>query len=114
VSHAAISHLRVGGVDELECRDGEPHLPPGGLLLTAWHAKATSSTLAGSRRNLATKKDLVTRDAHSQTFFPAAVGEAETAASPSPSPTFNAAGKRVGRMGAGEAIDELVPMESSE
>ena len=60
------------------------------------------------------KKDLVDRDTHSQTFFPAAVGEAETAASPSPSPTFNAAGERVGRMGAGEAIDEPVPMESSE
>ena len=77
-------------------------------------AKATSSALAGSRRNLATKKDLVTRDAHSQTFFPVAVGEAETAASPSPSPTFNAVGERVGRMGAGEAIDEPVQMESCE
>ena len=60
------------------------------------------------------KKDLVTRDAHSQTFFPAAVGEVETAPSPSPSPTFNAAGEHVGRMGAGEAIDEPVQMESCE
>ena len=61
-------------------------------------AKATSSAPARSRRNARPKKDLVTWDAHSQTFSPAAVGQAKTAASPFPSPTFNAAGKRVGRI----------------
>jgi len=38
-SHAAISHLRVGGIDELECSDGEPHLPAGGLLLDTCRGK---------------------------------------------------------------------------
>ena len=87
---------------------------PEGCSQTRGVVKATSSAPAGSRRNAATKKDLVARDAHSQAFFPAAVGEAETAASPSPSPTFNAACEHVGRMRASEAIDEPVLMESSE
>ena len=69
---------------------------------------ATSSAPAGSRRSAA-MKDLVTRNAHSQTFFPVAVEEAET-----PSLAFNAAGERVGRMGAGEALDELVLTQSNE
>ena len=106
---------------------------PEGCFLPRAAAKATSSAPAGSRRSAATKKGPVrgmtpfmatmavpqkkkgdTRDAHSQSSFPAAAREAGAAASPSPSPAFRRGAASSAPASTKHSTSEPVPTQSSE
>jgi len=60
------------------------------------------------------KKKGDTRDAHSQSSFPAAAGEAGTAASPSPSPAFRRGAASSAPASTKHSTSEPVPTQSSE